>query len=82
MNQHQPLWMKPPAEVTPSEYASFYQTLTGDFQGHVAVKHFSVEGKFEFRSILYIPEIQQMDFVQSGKKHGNIKVILALKKCS
>jgi molecular chaperone HtpG len=74
LNKQSPIWVRKPEDVSDEEYSSFYKSFTGDWEDYLQLKHFSVDGQIQFKSLLYIPRKAPFDIFQQKEKKENIKL--------
>lgn len=55
LNAQTALWLRNKSDITPEEYAAFYQQISNDTEKPARVIHYTAEGKTEFKVLAFIP---------------------------
>jgi molecular chaperone HtpG len=70
LNSMKPLWMRPAAEVSESDYAEFYKHLTHDQDEPLKTISLKAEGTLEYQALLFIPSKASYDFFYHAAEWG------------
>ncbi|CAO3688073.1 unnamed protein product [Rhizopus stolonifer] len=76
VNTQKPIWTRDPKQVSESEHAEFYKSLTLDPESPISYSHSKGEGEIEFRSVLYIPRYLSEKFYQTMQDVKPIKLFV------
>ena len=74
LNSMKAIWTRPENELEESDYNDFYKHLTRDFQDPMLRVSTRVEGNFEARALLYVPEKAPFDLYHRERLHNGIQL--------
>ncbi len=70
VNSASALWTRNKNDISDEEYSEFYKHVGHDFEDPLTHIHSKVEGKYEYTSLLYIPQRAPFDLWDRDRKHG------------
>jgi molecular chaperone HtpG len=70
INARAAIWLRPKKEVTAEEYNEFYKQIAGDSEDPARVLHYAVEGRQEYRVLLFVPAHRPMELDWGEAKVG------------
>lgn len=70
INTMLPLWRKNKKDITQDEYDKFYTSMFYDYEKPLKVIHLNLEGRIEFRALLFIPQKAPYDFYTKEYEKG------------
>ena len=84
LNNRKAIWLRQPREVKEEEYAEFYKVLSNDDAPPAKTLHFTIEGKSEFKALLFIPSKKPFSFDWDEPKAGlrlYVQRVLIMERC-
>jgi len=85
LNSMKPIWVRPPAEVTDSEYAEFYKSMFHDMEEPLETISARAEGQNEYQALVFIPAKAPSDLFYHAAESGlrlYAKGVLIMEKCA
>jgi molecular chaperone HtpG len=84
LNSMKPIWSRPQAEVSESEYADFYRHISNDWTPPFKTVQLKAEGTIEYQSLLFIPAQAPYDLFYHGYQGGlrlYAKRVMVMENC-
>lgn len=84
LNSMKPIWARPPAEVTASEYVEFYKSMFHDMEEPLQTITAKAEGQNEYQALVFIPSKAPTDLFYHAAESGlrlYAKGVLIMEKC-
>lgn len=70
VNKANALWTQSKNDLKDQDYQEFYKHIAHDWENPLAWSHNNVEGKLEYKSLLYIPSKAPFDLWEPEQKNG------------
>jgi molecular chaperone HtpG len=74
LNSRKAIWQRPKSEVSDEEYNEFYKHISHDFTDPLEVLHWNVEGRSEFRALVYVPSKAPMDMFMPESRNKGVQL--------
>jgi molecular chaperone HtpG len=85
LNTMKPIWSRPQAEVSESEYADFYRHISNDWTQPFKTVALKAEGTIEYQALLFIPAQAPHDLFYHGYQGGlrlYAKRVMVMENCA
>jgi len=85
LNSMKPIWGRPQAEVSESEYADFYRRISNDFTPPFKTVALKAEGTIEYQALLFIPAQAPYDLFYHDYQGGlrlYAKRVMVMENCA
>jgi molecular chaperone HtpG len=85
LNSMKPIWSRPQAEVSESDYAAFYQHIAHDVSEPLQRVSVKAEGTLEYRALLFIPTVAPHDLYYHAAEAGlrlYAKGVMIMERCA
>jgi len=70
INEATAIWKKAKSEISVDDYKEFYRLISNDFMEPLKWVHSQVEGKLEYTTLFYIPQMAPFDLWDRDSKQG------------
>ncbi len=84
VNELEPLWKRTPKDITEEDYKGFYHFISNRYDDYLHIINYKVDGKVQFRAILYVPEAISVSFIRPEDEYGLTlysKNVMIMKNC-
>lgn len=84
INSGKAIWTRSPSDVTEEELKDFYQHVSKDWTAPFKSIFYKAEGKFEFQSLMFVPQKRQPQFLNPEKNWGlnlYVKKVFIMDNC-